>query len=164
MGPPRFCCATLICSPSNADDQVLRYYCFSCITDIFECREGLGLSSSSAQYGYSQVSILGPVGYGPTTLPLRHSDSLVRTCLTVEKVQGCRPAVHNIGVALNQGLPIIISLVLMLLLNVRQLDAVVPTDCIFITVNQSLEKSNCKEQLKKKIMLVWIHRWPHSKY
>ncbi|CAA6656758.1 unnamed protein product [Spirodela intermedia] len=22
----------------------------------------------------SQVSILGPVGYGPTTLPLRHSD------------------------------------------------------------------------------------------
>ncbi|KAF8082150.1 hypothetical protein N665_0845s0008 [Sinapis alba] len=23
----------------------------------------------------SQVSILGPVGYGPTTLPLRHSDS-----------------------------------------------------------------------------------------
>ncbi|CBI32912.3 unnamed protein product, partial [Vitis vinifera] len=25
----------------------------------------------------SQVSILGPVGYGPTTLPLRHSDLLV---------------------------------------------------------------------------------------
>ncbi|KAF8084647.1 hypothetical protein N665_0708s0005 [Sinapis alba] len=24
----------------------------------------------------SQVSILGPVGYGPTTLPLRHSDLL----------------------------------------------------------------------------------------
>ncbi len=23
----------------------------------------------------SQVSILGPVGYGPTTLPLRHSDA-----------------------------------------------------------------------------------------
>ncbi|KAG2616637.1 hypothetical protein PVAP13_3NG249085 [Panicum virgatum] len=28
----------------------------------------------------SQVSILGPVGYGPTTLPLRHSDLL---CLAV---------------------------------------------------------------------------------
>ncbi|KAG2616632.1 hypothetical protein PVAP13_3NG249020 [Panicum virgatum] len=28
----------------------------------------------------SQVSILGPVGYGPTTLPLRHSDIL---CLAV---------------------------------------------------------------------------------
>ena len=26
----------------------------------------------------SQVSILGPVGYGPTTLPLRHSDLLER--------------------------------------------------------------------------------------
>ena len=25
----------------------------------------------------SQVSILGPVGYGPTTLPLRHSDLLI---------------------------------------------------------------------------------------
>ncbi|KAG4189611.1 hypothetical protein ERO13_A08G233550v2 [Gossypium hirsutum] len=25
----------------------------------------------------SQVSILGPVGYGPTTLPLRHSDLLM---------------------------------------------------------------------------------------
>ena len=25
----------------------------------------------------SQVSILGPVGYGPTTLPLRHSDWLI---------------------------------------------------------------------------------------
>ncbi|KAG6730207.1 hypothetical protein I3842_01G068400 [Carya illinoinensis] len=29
--------------------------------------------SSSCEY-QSQVSILGPVGYGPTTLPLRHSD------------------------------------------------------------------------------------------
>ena len=27
---------------------------------------------------HSQVSILGPVGYGPTTLPLRHSDLLER--------------------------------------------------------------------------------------
>jgi hypothetical protein len=26
----------------------------------------------------SQVSILGPVGYGPTTLPLRHSDVYVQ--------------------------------------------------------------------------------------
>ena len=25
----------------------------------------------------SQVSILGPVGYGPTTLPLRHSDLVI---------------------------------------------------------------------------------------
>jgi hypothetical protein len=25
----------------------------------------------------SQVSILGPVGYGPTTLPLRHSDLIL---------------------------------------------------------------------------------------
>ena len=25
----------------------------------------------------SEVSILGPVGYGPTTLPLRHSDFLI---------------------------------------------------------------------------------------
>ncbi|KAB2071854.1 hypothetical protein ES319_A08G251700v1 [Gossypium barbadense] len=31
----------------------------------------------------SQVSILGPVGYGPTTLPLRHSDLLMlKTTLT----------------------------------------------------------------------------------
>ncbi len=27
----------------------------------------------------SQVSILGPVGYGPTTLPLRHSDGFVHS-------------------------------------------------------------------------------------
>ncbi|BBN08861.1 hypothetical protein MPTK1_4g15060 [Marchantia polymorpha subsp. ruderalis] len=28
--------------------------------------------------GYqSEVSILGPVGYGPTTLPLRHSDRML---------------------------------------------------------------------------------------
>ena len=26
----------------------------------------------------SQVSILGPVGYGPTTLPLRHSDLMCK--------------------------------------------------------------------------------------
>ena len=30
----------------------------------------------------SQVSILGPVGYGPTTLPLRHSDWLICTFLS----------------------------------------------------------------------------------
>ena len=29
----------------------------------------------------SQVSILGPVGYGPTTLPLRHSDLLIQDAL-----------------------------------------------------------------------------------
>ena len=29
----------------------------------------------------SQVSILGPVGYGPTTLPLRHSDLLIQNAL-----------------------------------------------------------------------------------
>ncbi len=29
-------------------------------------------------YYQSEVSILGPVGYGPTTLPLRHSDVDVR--------------------------------------------------------------------------------------
>ncbi len=29
-------------------------------------------------YYQSEVSILGPVGYGPTTLPLRHSDVGVR--------------------------------------------------------------------------------------
>ena len=34
------------------------------------------LKKSSPIY-QSQVSILGPVGYGPTTLPLRHSDLLV---------------------------------------------------------------------------------------
>ncbi len=28
-------------------------------------------------YYQSEVSILGPVGYGPTTLPLRHSDIVV---------------------------------------------------------------------------------------
>ncbi|PAN08014.1 hypothetical protein PAHAL_1G379900 [Panicum hallii] len=31
------------------------------------------MQRSSEDY-QSQVSILGPVGYGPTTLPLRHSD------------------------------------------------------------------------------------------
>ncbi|KAK2984833.1 hypothetical protein RJ640_004658, partial [Escallonia rubra] len=31
---------------------------------------------SLVQFYQSQVSILGPVGYGPTTLPLRHSDLL----------------------------------------------------------------------------------------
>ena len=28
----------------------------------------------------NQVSILGPVGYGPTTLPLRHSDATAAVC------------------------------------------------------------------------------------
>ena len=32
---------------------------------------------TSKQIYQSQVSILGPVGYGPTTLPLRHSDICV---------------------------------------------------------------------------------------
>ena len=31
----------------------------------------------------SQVSILGPVGYGPTTLPLRHSDLLIRIAISL---------------------------------------------------------------------------------
>ncbi|KAL4594887.1 hypothetical protein ACB092_12G051700 [Castanea dentata] len=34
-------------------------------------------SSIFSQTKQSQVSILGPVGYGPTTLPLRHSDLLI---------------------------------------------------------------------------------------
>ncbi|KAL4650435.1 hypothetical protein ACB092_01G088000 [Castanea dentata] len=32
------------------------------------------LCGSFPLFYQSQVSILGPVGYGPTTLPLRHSD------------------------------------------------------------------------------------------
>ncbi|KAK4584850.1 hypothetical protein RGQ29_022506 [Quercus rubra] len=31
----------------------------------------------------SQVSILGPVGYGPTTLPLRHSDLLMSIAISL---------------------------------------------------------------------------------
>ncbi|KAG2677110.1 hypothetical protein I3843_12G085600 [Carya illinoinensis] len=32
------------------------------------------MASEATLIYQSQVSILGPVGYGPTTLPLRHSD------------------------------------------------------------------------------------------
>ncbi|KAK8662436.1 hypothetical protein V6N13_092010 [Hibiscus sabdariffa] len=88
--------------------------------------------------------------------PLMYRSRLSSSSAQYRSCTQPRPTDHNFRASS--------QLVLMLLLNVRQLDAVVPTDCIFITVNQSLEKSNCKEQLKKKIMLVWIHRWPHSKY
>jgi hypothetical protein len=36
-----------------------------------------GIRGKLLLYYQSQVSILGPVGYGPTTLPLRHSDLLM---------------------------------------------------------------------------------------
>jgi hypothetical protein len=39
--------------------------------------EQKGLASEATLLYQSQVSILGPVGYGPTTLPLRHSDLLI---------------------------------------------------------------------------------------
>ena len=39
-------------------------------------KKNSGLGSFSLAFYQSQVSILGPVGYGPTTLPLRHSDLL----------------------------------------------------------------------------------------
>ncbi|KAL1119175.1 hypothetical protein V6Z11_D01G086300 [Gossypium hirsutum] len=34
----------------------------------------LRLRNRNGEQYQSQVSVLGPVGYGPTTLPLRHSD------------------------------------------------------------------------------------------
>ena len=60
MGPPRFRCATLIVGKE-----------FNNINEREKKEEKKINGSHSYQ---SQVSILGPVGYGPTTLPLCHSD------------------------------------------------------------------------------------------
>nr|PNR26331.1 hypothetical protein PHYPA_030906 [Physcomitrium patens] len=37
-----------------------------------------GVLYCNAVQSLSEVSILGPVGYGPTTLPLRHSDCVTQ--------------------------------------------------------------------------------------
>ena len=45
------------------------------ITKLMEAQKTNGLEATL--FYQSQVSILGPVGYGPTTLPLRHSDLVI---------------------------------------------------------------------------------------
>lgn len=50
-------------------------------------RDGKGEALS---LGYqSEVSILGPVGYGPTTLPLRHSDARMMAYVDFFVIIGC---------------------------------------------------------------------------
>ncbi|KAK9019361.1 hypothetical protein V6N11_053885 [Hibiscus sabdariffa] len=61
-----------------------------------------------------------------------------------------RPTDHNFRVSSH--------LVLMLLLNVRQSNAV-PLNLPF-----KWRKATARSRQKKEIKLVWIHRWPHSKY
>ena len=48
---------------------------------MFKIRKNnnIRICNGSSLLYQSQVSILGPVGYGPTTLPLRHSDWLICT-------------------------------------------------------------------------------------
>ncbi|KAL4295352.1 hypothetical protein GQ457_12G032130 [Hibiscus cannabinus] len=60
----------LVLNERQLDAVVLSCYCISYIKDIFECREGSGLSSSSAQYGYKQQLSETEQKYNETTSTL----------------------------------------------------------------------------------------------
>ena len=66
-------------------EKPMNEYCFSHLREIIviacirEMEQPIKIAKKNKNY-QSLVSIQGPVGYGPTTLPLRHSDLLVILC------------------------------------------------------------------------------------
>src|SRR3954467_10698884 len=98
MGPIEDCCVMLLLRfPPARKCLVGTFESFLCGFGEFCSNLHRSDSEGATEWYQSQVSILGPVGYGPTTLPLQHPQNRTYASLSkirqtrIETIQRCPP-------------------------------------------------------------------------